>query len=80
MTLLAAWAIFNSSPIVLTSSRLGDAPSPPPSAWTVSSLTLVTTLPDSRSYHSLPTMPLIEGVAPVRKVLWPTAVTVGNCS
>ena len=78
ITLLPLRAIFNSSPTVLTSRRRGEAPSPvAPNIFTVSSLTLVTTLPVARSYHSLPIMPLKDGVAPDKKVLWPTAVTVG---
>ena len=75
-------AIFNSSPTVLTSSRRGEAPAPPapPSSFTLASDTLVTVPPSSRSYQSFPTMPLMEGVAPLRNVLWPMAVTVGKCS
>ena len=79
----SGFRIFSSSPIVLTSNRRGDDPPRPdaaPSMSTVSSETLVTCLPVSRSYHSFPTMPLIEGVAPLRIVEWPTAVTVGKCS
>ena len=75
--------ILSSSPTVLTSSRRGEAPpSPapaPPRIFTASSETLVTDLPVSRSNQSLPTMPLIDGVAPLRNVLWPIAVTVGKC-
>ena len=72
-------AIFNSSPTVLTSSRLGEEPGPlPPSNCVLASLTLVTCTPSSRSYQSLATIPLIEGVAPVRNVLWPTAVIAGT--
>src|ERR1022692_984495 len=71
ITLPPLRAIFSSSPTVLTSRCRGEAPSPlAPSSFTASSPTLVTTLPVSRSYHSLPTMPLIDGVAPDRKVLW----------
>ena len=75
-------AIFSSSPTVLTSRRRGEAPSPPapPSSSALGSDTLVTVRPSSRSYQSFPTMPLMEGVAPLRKVLWPMAVTVGKCS
>jgi hypothetical protein len=74
-------AIFSSSPSVLTSSFDGDDARPlAPSSCRLSSDTLVTCLPSSRSYHSLPTMPLTEGVAPVSIVEWPMAVTVGKCS
>src|SRR5690349_16520519 len=74
--------IFISSPSVLTSMRRVDAPpSPaPPSIFTELSETLETWPPESRSYHSLATMPLIDGVAPDINVLWPIAVTVGKCS
>ena len=53
------FAIFSSSPNVLTSIRLGDAPpSPaPPRIFTDSSETDVTFLPLSRSNQSLPTIP-----------------------
>ena len=58
-------AIFSSSPTVLTSSRLGEEPVPlPPSNCVLESPTLVTGAPSSRSYQSLPTIPLVEGVAP----------------
>src|SRR5439155_12262183 len=72
-------AIFISSPRVLTSRRRGDAPPSldPPSSLTESSDTLVTRLPVDRSNHSLATMPLTLGRAPLRKVLCPIAVTVG---
>src|SRR5262249_2208287 len=75
-------AIFSSSPSVLTNKRRGDEPGAgvPPSRLVLSSVTLVTVLDDSRSYQSLPMMPLMEGVAPLRKVLCPMAVTVGKCS
>ena len=64
------FAIFNSSPSVLTSSFRGEAPVPaPPKRLVAASDTLVTTLPVSRSNQSLPTIPLIEGVAPVSSVL-----------
>src|SRR5450432_2521699 len=73
-------AIFNSSPSVLTSRRLGDDPGPasPPSSLAAPSETLVTWVFSSRSYQSLATIPLTDGIAPERKVLWPTAVTVGT--
>ena len=72
-------ARFISSPSVLTSRRRGDAPAvaDPPRGRTESSETLVTFLPDSRSYQSLPTIPLMLGVAPVSMVECPIAVTVG---
>jgi hypothetical protein len=75
-------AIFSSSPKVLTSSLRGDEPRPglPPSSCVCSSETLVTCLPASRSNHSLPTIPLTDGVAPLSMVAWPIAVTVGKCS
>src|SRR5258708_11795630 len=81
ITLEPGCAIFNSSPIALTSIRFGDdpvAPGPPPSRRVVSSDTLVTERPVVRSYHSLPTIPLTDGVAPLRNVECPTAVTVGE--
>ena len=57
----------------------GEAPSPvPPSSLAFESETLVTCLFSSRSNQSLPTMPLIAGIAPDKKVLCPTAVTVGK--
>src|SRR5260370_35815555 len=73
--------IFSSSPRVDGSSRRGDDPWPePPTSLTVSSETLVTCLPTALSHHSFPMIPLIDGVAPLRKVQCPTAVTVGMCS
>ncbi len=71
--------IFISSPRVDCSRRLGEAHSPgAPRSLHVSSETLVTAFFEARSYHALPIMPLMAGVAPVRKVEWPTAVTVGT--
>ena len=73
--------IFISSPTVDCSRRFGDAPSPvEPRSLNVSSDTLVTRFFVARSHHSLPIMPLSAGVAPVRNVECPTAVTVGTCS
>src|SRR5215813_12123946 len=72
---------FNSSPMVEPSSLEGDipgAPSRPPISLTLPSVTLVMRFPDSRSYHSLPMMPLIDGVAPLMNVEWPQAVYVGT--
>ena len=79
ITLLPFPAIFSSSPMVETSMRRGDEPvSPgrPPSSCTVGSETLVTVWAVSRSYQSLPMIPLSDGGAPLRKVEWPIAVTV----
>src|ERR1700732_1414605 len=73
--------IFNSSPMVDCSRRFGDDPAPvPPSSLVVSSETLVTRLRVSRSHHSLPTIPLMAGGAPLRNGELPPAVTVGTCS
>src|SRR5882724_5151775 len=73
--------IFNSSPSVDCSIRRGDDPGPsPPSRRVESSETLVTRARVVVSHHSFPTIPLIDGVAPVRKVECPIAVTVGICS
>ena len=69
--------------MVETSRRAGEDPAPlplPPSSLVLSSETLVTDFPSSRSHQVLLTMPLIAGVAPVRKVECPTAVTVGAAS
>ena len=75
-------AILISSPMVLTSMRRGEAPvavgSALPSSSVAASLAAVTRFPSSLSNHSLPTMPLTEGVAPLRNVECPTAVTVGK--
>ena len=71
-------ALFSSSPTVSTSIRCGDDPAPlPPTSCVSGSSTLVTLLPRLRSYQSLPTIPLTDGVAPLIIVEWPTAVTVG---
>src|SRR5690348_4445094 len=68
---------FNSSPTVLTRERRGDVPGRlDPVLFVSESITLETVVLVERSYHSLPMMPLSEGVAPERKVEWPTAVTV----
>src|SRR5262245_63331686 len=67
-------ANFNSSPMVEPSILEGDipaAPSRPPTSLTLPSVTLVMRFPDSRSYHSLPMMPFIDGVAPLINVAWP---------
>src|SRR5437899_1009592 len=73
--------IFSSSPRVDGSRRRGEDPAPaPPSSLVVSSETLVTRFPVAWSHHSFPMIPLIDGVAPLRKVEWPAAVTVGTCS
>ena len=74
-------AIFSSSPTVLTIKRTGEAPSPlgAPRSFVLGSKMLATERPDSRSYQLLFTMPLREGVAPVRMVECPTAVTAGKC-
>src|SRR5580658_10333088 len=83
-------AFRSSSPSVLTSRRLADAGSPSvhlgpfaageaPTVCSFQSQTLVTTCPSARSYHVLPTIPLVAGIAPDMKMLWPTAVTVGDC-
>ena len=79
ITLDSASRILTSSPTVLTSRRRGEDPGAfgtPPTTLVCGSETLVTVWPESRSYHSLPMMPLTEGVAPLRKVEWPTAVRV----
>jgi hypothetical protein len=75
----AGWAIFSSSPTVLTRRRCGELPvaSRPPTSRVPGSSTLVTFLFSTRSYQSLPTMPLIEGGAPVSIAMCPTAVTEG---
>ena len=68
----------SSSPIVLTSRRFGEDATPAaPSSLPKGSETLVTCLLVSRSYQSLPTMPLMAGVAPDIMVECPTAVTEG---
>ena len=75
-----AVAILSSSPTVLTSILRGEAPSPaPPTIFSAGSETLVTDPPVTRSYQSLPMMPLMAGSAPDRYVLWPMAVTLGKC-
>src|SRR5215471_10068633 len=79
MILAGAPDIFNWSPTVLAVRRQGEEPgrlAEAPTRRVFGSLTLVTMEPVSRSYHSLATIPLAEGGAPVRKVEWPTAVTV----
>ena len=56
----------SSSPTVLASSRRGEDPArlpDPPTKLVVSSLTLVTRVPVARSNHSLPMIPLADGVA-----------------
>src|SRR5580704_19124989 len=71
--------ILISSPMLLPSRRRGDdpgAPATPPTSLDLGSKTLVTDRLLSRSYHSLAMMPLTDGVAPLRTVEWPTAVTV----
>ena len=81
MTFALRPAILSSSPTVLTSMRCGDepvVPGAPPISFVSGSETLVTDWPLSRSNHSLATMPLEDGVAPLRKVECPTAVTVGK--
>ena len=73
--------IFNSSVIVLVISRRGDephGPDVPPTGLVAGSETLVTVLPVSRSNQSFAMMPLTEGVAPLRNVECPTAVTVSR--
>src|SRR5260221_6057133 len=70
--------ILSSSPTVLTSRRRGEdpfVPGVPPRSAVDLSLTLLTASSDSRSSHSLLIMPLMEGVAPLRNVECPTAVT-----
>lgn len=90
ITFEASEAFRSSSPSVLTSRRLADAGSAsvhlepfaaacPPTVCSFQSQTLVTTCPSARSYQVLPTIPLVEGIAPDIKILWPTAVTVGDC-
>src|SRR5579885_982829 len=91
ITFESGCAFRNSSPTVLTSSRLGEAGSASvllgpscscsqPTVFTSQSHTLVTTLPDSRSYQAFPTIPLTAGIAPDMKMLCPTAVIVGTCA
>src|SRR5260370_9139131 len=70
--------ILNSSPMVLTNMRRGDAPGRPgipPTSFVRGSNTLVMVWAVSRSYHSFAMMPLTEGGAPLRNVEYPTAVT-----
>src|SRR6266446_10251239 len=67
----------NSSPSVEAISLRGlEATSvgPPPRRTAPVSLTLVTRLPVSRSGHSLATIPVSAGHAPVIMVAWPGAV------
>ena len=73
------WAIFSSSPTVLTRRRCGEEPvvCPAPRRSVPGSSTLVTFLFSARSYQSFPMMPLIDGGAPVSIAEWPTAVTEG---
>jgi hypothetical protein len=66
--------ILSSSPSVETSRRRGEDPlffpvSPgAPNKSVDVSITLVMRLPAVRSHHSLPTIPLSAGEAPLRKV------------
>src|SRR5690349_16751472 len=78
-------AILISSGRVSTSMRRGDDPTcgcpftnAPPTSFVDLSDTLVTAAFSSRSYQSLPMIPLTDGVAPDRIVLCPTAVIVGT--
>jgi len=75
-------AILISSPTVETSIRCGDEAclSGAPNVCRLGSETLVTSLLVARSHQSFPTIPDNAGLAPLKIVECPTAVTVGVCS
>src|SRR5216684_1267469 len=71
----------NSSPTVEHNRRRGPFPFSlglPASIMVLSSVIDLTFLPVSRSYHSLATIPVCEGEAPVINTAWPGAVNVGT--